>query len=154
MNKLWILSIFAFFSCSTDEQKLFDESLEDFSKEYPIFLMYMTVENGIKERVNCSYPSYHAYFMTDSLGEKKLRIVRSLSFSKFTVNRFGKSRLKGFFIYKDKNPVIVIDEDNISDDYIGKELNHNIPDSLKLGYNCDFRYIQEESFESKDYKLR
>lgn len=145
-TNLFILLIAFLGSCSNKKGELFEKSLDIYIKNHPIGVSYQIDDHKNKRRVNCNYPSYHAYFFADSLNNEKVILHRELYFTldvipdKFS-NKYWNSidfKLKGFFMYQNDKPIFIHDQQNFSDKYLSNDLEIAIPDSLLFDIDrCD-----------------
>ena len=86
-----------------------------------------------------AHPSYHAFFNKND--EETILILKLVAhYTDLNINIsnnnidslvFENQKAKGWYKYK-WNPIIVIDSENVSSEYISNKLTHKIPDSLKL----------------------
>lgn len=141
-KKLLILGLILFCLSCKDEQLVFDKKVNDiidsYIQENPLKL---PIEKNLYKN-GFSYPSYHVYFEKENT-DTVLKIVQLPHLTDIKLDGYvsGKEKdtyihdnieVKGFYMYKGKFPIVILDEDSIGRKFYDKTKLLIVPDSLKF----------------------
>jgi len=142
---LFCLTIISFlYSCNNpaDENKeKYESALAKYISQFPIKNTgYPLNDDGTRPlKRKIAYPLYHVFFnkkenreiMTIKLAPHYTELNINLPKNNKDSLIFSPQKAKGWYMYNG-NPIIIFDSINISENYISKQINIQIPDSLKL----------------------
>lgn len=147
-----VLSFFVLLliSCSSKKEHFFKNSLDSYIEKHPINVLYEVDSVGNRSLLNCVHPYYQAEFTRGSDGIIALTIRQKMYYTEDESSELPKPT--GYFIYK-KQPIIVIDGQKLSNDYLFTSLKTSIPDSLKYEFDkCDGQLIHNKNNRPITYK--
>lgn len=154
MKIIIALITFFLFGCTNKDEQFFKYSLDDYTKNHPMNLLYKvdTLEN--RTLINCVYPYYEVVFFKDSINTINITISQKMYYFESELNENKTKKLKGYFSYKNQ-AIIVFDENNLSNNYLFTSLKAKVPDSLKYDFEkCNGQNLHNKNNDIQNYKLK